>query len=154
MSPIIVKFKPRSTGRVELAIDVMTADRLTFESVLFKLDTGSEFTTLSIKDLEQLGYTDAFLHKCKIYGKASSAAGSINLQYIENVSLKFDDREIQGCRLFFALGSQLHSLFGSDILKYFNYSVNHDNGEFAMSLATKAPILTPGEPQLHIYSLN
>ncbi|MCL1886270.1 MAG: retropepsin-like domain-containing protein [Dehalococcoidia bacterium] len=137
-----------------MAIDVMTADRLSFESVLFKLDTGSEFTTLSSKDLDLLGYTVAFLQSCKVYGNASSAAGNVVLQYIDDVSIKLGDREIQGCRVFFARGSQLHSLFGSDILRYFNYSVNYDTGELQMSLAAKAPKLAQGEPQLHIYSLN
>ena len=154
MSPIVIRFLPLSTGRIELELGVMTADRLSLKTVSFKLDTGSEFTTLSNEDIAKLGYTDAFLQSCKVYGNASSAAGNVVLQYIDDVSIKLGDREIQGCRVFFARGSQLHSLFGSDILRYFNYSVNYDTGELQMSLAAKAPKLAQGEPQLHIYPLN
>lgn len=154
MESIVITFSPQVTGRIEFGVEVMTADRLSFRTVEFKLDTGSDFTTLSCDDLLLLGYTDAFLQTCNIYGKASSAAGDLDLRYIDNISIKFRDREIQGCRIFFALRSHLRSLFGSDILRYFNYSVNNDIGELKMSMAAKIPKLTHGEPPLHIYSLN
>ena len=75
------------------------------------------------------------------------------LQYIENVSIKFDDRELQGCRVFFALGTNLRSLFGSDILKYFNREINYDSGEFRLTKLHSAPLLMPGEKPIQIYSV-
>lgn len=61
---------------------------------------------------------------------------------------------------FLALGTDLRSLFGSDILKYFNYSVNFDvngigdTGEFQISQALRVPRLSKGEKQIQIYSID
>ena len=154
MEPIVINFTPNATGRIIFHAEVMTADRLSLDTVSFKLDTGSDFTTLSYDDLTLLGYTEDSLRTCNIHGKATSAAGYVDLRYIDNVSLKFGDREIQGCRIYFALGSRLNSLFGSDILRYFNYSVNYDTGEFILREAATVPPRLYGETQLYIYSLD
>ena len=72
-----------------------------------KLDSGSDFTKLGCDDLDNLGYSDEYLQSRKIHGKAYTAtSGEVVLQYIENVSIKFGNRELQGCRIFFALGSR------------------------------------------------
>ena len=86
---------------------------------------------------------------------ASLAMGEkkIPLQYITNVSIKFEDRELQHCRVFFAFGTSLRSLFGSDILKYFNYEVNYDRGELLLSQTAKTPALAKGETPIQIYSI-
>jgi hypothetical protein len=161
LEPIIITFTQLSVGRVEFDAEVLTADGKSLDTVTFKLDTGSDFTTLSCDDLKLLGYEDEFLRSCAVYEtKASSAGGELKLQYMDNISIKFGDREIQGCRIFFALGTDLRSLFGSDILKYFNYSVNYDadgtgeTGEFQMNIAARFPKLSKGEAQIHIYSLD
>ena len=71
------------------------------DTITFKLDTGSDFTTLSYDDLKLLGYEDEYLHKCAVYETiASSAGGTIELQYLDNISIKFGERELQGCRIF------------------------------------------------------
>ena len=67
MHPIVITFTKISTGRIEFNADIMTADRLSFDTIRFKLDTGSEFTTLSHADLIQLGYEYDYLRKCKHY---------------------------------------------------------------------------------------
>ena len=156
MSAIIVPFTPTSLGRVEFDAEIMTGDNLSFDTVTFKLDTGSDFTTLSCADLTLLGYSDRFLESCKHHDIAAAPAASkgIMLQYIEDVSIKFGNREFQGCRIFFKLNSNLHSFFGSDLLKYFNYEVNQDEGELRLNKAAKVPVLSTGEKQIHIYSLS
>ena len=161
MEPIIITFTQLSVGRVEFDAEVITADRLSLDTVTFKLDTGSDFTTLSYDDLKLLGYEDVFLHACKHYkDPASSAGGDLKLQYMDNISIKLGDRELQGCRIFFALDTDLRSLFGSDILKYFNYSVNFDSdetgetGELQMVKSARSPKLSKGESQIQIYSLD
>ena len=161
MEPIIITFTQMSVGRVEFDAEVMTADRLTLDTITFKLDTGSDFTTLSCEDLELLGFDQDFLKSCATYGDpASSAGGELRLQYIDNVSIKLGNREIQGCRIFFALGTGLRSLFGSDILKYFNYSVDFDIdatgniGELQLCPATRIPQLSKGETQIQIYAID
>ena len=67
------------------------------------------------------------------------------------MSLKFDDRELQGCKVYFALGTKLRSLFGSDILKYFNWKINYDKGLFQLTQAENKPLLSEGETSLQIY---
>jgi len=154
MLPIVIKFTPSELGRVVFEAEVMTSDRLTLDTVSFKLDTGSDFTTLSCKDLAILGYTEEILKTCNVYGYASTAGGDVAMQYIDNVSIKFGDRELQGCRIFFALGTKLSSLFGSDILKYFTYTVDNDSYELRMSAKKKTVVPKAGEPQIHVYSLD
>ena len=156
MHPINIPFDTNNLGRVEFDADVITGDRMSLGKVEFKLDSGSDFTTISCDDLETLGYTIDYLKTCPYHrSKASTASDELHLplQYITNVSIKFEDRELQGCRIFFALNTKLRSLFGSDILKYFNREINYDNGTLTLNELACAPILSDGETPIHIYSL-
>ncbi len=153
MCPIVVSFNPSSLGRVEFDAGIMTADRKSFVDITFKLDSGSDFTTLSCEDLDALGYSEEYLRSCKVHGEASTASGKVDLRYIENVSIKFGDRELQGCRIFFTLGAEMRSLFGSDILKYFNREINYDKGELRLNKRDEAPSLSAGENPVQIYSV-
>ena len=156
MHPIIIPFDTNNLGRVEFLSDVMTGNRMSFGSVEFKLDSGSDFTTISCDDLETLGYSIEYLKTCPFHkSKASTASDEFHLplQYITNISIKFEDRELQGCRVFFALNTKLRSLFGSDMLKYFNREINYDNGTLTLNKLTSAPVLSEGETPIHIYLL-
>ncbi|MCL2087688.1 MAG: hypothetical protein FWH05_08875, partial [Oscillospiraceae bacterium] len=73
--------------------------------------------------------------------------------YITNVSIKFGDRELQHCRVFFALGTSLRSLFGSDILKYFNREICYDSGELRLFELNNKPQLATGEMPIEIYAV-
>ena len=156
MQPIIIPLQPSGLGRVEFPAEISTGDRKTFESVDFKLDSGSDFTTLSCRALDGLGYTQEFLQGCPFHSNLVSTAGedfNLRLQYITDVSIKFGDRELQGCRIFFALGTKLRNLFGSDLLKYFNREIDYDAGELRLKQRASVPELTVGEKPIHIYTL-
>lgn len=156
MLPIIIPFEPNSLGRVEFTAHVMTGDRKSLKKVDFKLDSGSDFTTVSCDDLDRLGYTQEYLKSCPHHGGGATLAMDENrtpLQYITNVSIKFGDRELQHCRVFFALGTSLRSLFGSDILKYFNREVCYDTGELRLLERKDKPQLSTGETPIEIYSI-
>ena len=154
MEPIIIPFESSSLGRVDFDARVTTGDHKSFKAVRFKLDSGSDFTTIDCKDLDNLGYTHEFLKSCQFHPtNAFTASSDIKLQYITNVSIKFGYREIQGCRIFFAFGTQLRSLFGSDILKYFNWEVNFDESLLRLTQTVKKPLLSTGENSLQIYSV-
>ncbi|MCL1884261.1 MAG: retropepsin-like domain-containing protein [Defluviitaleaceae bacterium] len=154
MGAIIIPFDFNNLGRVDFWAEVMRSDCKSFEGVRFKLDSGSDFTTIDSKYLYNLGYTREFLETCPFHPLyASTASSDIRLQYISNVSIKFGEREIQNCRIFFALDSQLRSLFGSDILKYFNWGVNYDGGVLKLDKAEKMPKLSEGESPLQIYTV-
>jgi hypothetical protein len=156
MLPITISFIPNSLGRVEFVAHVMTGDRKSLDSVRFKYDSGSDFTTLSCKDLVRLGYTEEYLKSCLHHESGATLAMGEHktpLQYITNVSIKFGDRELQHCRVFFALGTTLRSFFGSDILKYFNRSIDYDSGELMLSERKSVPELSTGEVPIQIYSL-
>ena len=157
MQPIVIPFTSGNLGRVGFDAYVMAGDRKTLGKVRFKLDSGSDFTTLSCTALKVLGYTEGFLKSCPFYEtKASTASDEFNLplRYIPNISIKFGDRELQGCRVFFALGTKLRSLFGNDILKYFNREINYDAGEMRLSGRKSSPQLSDGEVPVRIYSLD
>jgi hypothetical protein len=156
MQPISVPFTPSGLGRVEFTAGVSTADRKSFYSVNFKLDSGSDFTTISCNDLIKLGYTQDFLQNCPLYANEASTATEelkLQLRYITDVSLKFGDRELQGCRIFFAPDTELRSLFGSDVLKYFNWEVNYDESKLKLTQRASVPALTLGEKPIQIYNL-
>jgi hypothetical protein len=61
MQPIIIYFQQSGLGRVEFSADVSTANGKSFDTFGFKLDSGSDFTTISRDDLRTLGYTAEFL---------------------------------------------------------------------------------------------
>ncbi|MDR2168087.1 MAG: retroviral-like aspartic protease family protein [Clostridiales bacterium] len=138
-----------------LEIEVLRADLFSHETVEFKLDSGSDFTTLSNADLSNLGYAEEYLRsRPKHEPIATTADGKeVHFQYLENISIMFQGREIQGCRVFFALGTDLRSLFGADILKYFNREIDYDAGELRLKERRERPLLSPGEEPLHIYSI-
>ncbi|MDR1703520.1 MAG: hypothetical protein LBS19_02385 [Clostridiales bacterium] len=147
---------PNNLGRVMGEAFVSTKDGKSFESVRFKLDSGSDFTTISCDDLRLLGYSQEYLEECPRYQYGAflaSEEGILTLRYIKNVSIKFSDREIQGCRLFFALDTNLHNLLGSDILKYFNREIDYDNGELRLYERKEKPQLSTGEQPIHIYAI-
>ena len=156
MLPITIPFIPNSLGRVEFRAHVMTGDRKSLKGVDFKYDSGSDFTTISCDDLRRLGYTQDYLKSCPVHENGANLAmdeKKIPLQYIKNVSIKFGDRELQHCRVFFALGTGLRSLFGSDILKYFNREINYDTGELKLTERKSEVTLSTGETQIQIYSI-
>lgn len=152
MEQIIIPFESSNLGRIDFDASVMTGDLKSFKGVRFKLDSGSDFTTVDCDDLQNLGYTREFLESCPAHPSGvSTASGDMRLQYIKNITIKFGDREIQGCRIFFALDTQLRSLFGSDILKYFNRSVDYDDELLRLTKRKKLPLLSEGETPLQIY---
>jgi hypothetical protein len=156
MSPIVIPFTSNELGRVKFNVHVSTADSKSLKRIRFKLDYGSDFTTLSCEALDSFGYSDEYLKNCPVHeGGATLAAHELNVpvQYITNVSIKFGDRELQHCRVFFALGTGLRSLFGTDILKYFNSAINYDDGIFELTERKNKPGLAKGEKQIQIYSI-
>ena len=154
MESIIIPFEFNSLGRVDFMANVITSDCKSFKTVRFKLDSGSDFTTIDSKDLYNLGYTREFLENCPFHhSSATTASSDIRLQFIKNVSIKFSEREIQNCRIFFAIDSQLRSLFGSDILKYFNWGVNYDKKVLQLDKTNNIPALSEGEETLQIYTI-
>ena len=156
MLPIIIKFAPNNLGRVIFEAQVMTGDRKSLGDIRFKYDSGSDFTTISCDDLRRLGYSQEFLKSCPYHNSEITLAMGENktaLQYITNISIKFGDRELQHCRIFFALGSTLRSLFGSDILKYFDREISYSLGELRLLKRCDTPPLSKGEVPIHIYSV-
>jgi len=156
--PINIEFKTTSIGRIKFAADVMTADCGTLEPIEFELDTASDFTTLSRADLETLGYTAKQLADCPVHSvQARTGGGKFTLQYITNVSIKLAGRELQQTRVFFAKEEEyqklLGTLFGVDLLKYFNFAVNYDKGLLTLQKVETLPQLSTGESRVNIYSV-
>jgi hypothetical protein len=156
MRPIIIPFDPNKYGQVWVYANVLAGDRKSLKMIEFKLDSGSDLTTLSCDDLSKLGYTDEFLRSCPFHKSGAVGASDeikLTLQYITNVSIKFEDRELQGCRVYFSLGTSLRSLLGSDILKYFNREINYDTGELRLTQTSRKTQLSEGEVPIQIYTL-
>ncbi|MCL2086845.1 MAG: retropepsin-like domain-containing protein [Oscillospiraceae bacterium] len=173
MTPIKINFETDERGRVDFEADVTTFDSKSLRPIKFKLDTASDFTTLSDEALERLGYTEELLlNECNdITHKAITGAGEIPLRHIDNVSIKFGDREIQHARVFFMLKKdldikirqaidkgeikqpKLNTLLGSDLMKHFNFTVNYDDLELTLWKTTRTPKLSQGEKPIQIYSV-
>jgi hypothetical protein len=157
MEPITIPLWRSGWGRVAFDAMVSTGDMKSLGTVTFKLDSGSDFTTISCDDLDSLGYTKEFLQGCPLHtGDASMATEDDklkNLQYIEHVSIKFGDRELQGCRIYFALGTKLRSLFGCDLLRYFNREIDYDKCELRLTERVSEPQLLDDEKSIQIYNL-
>ena len=74
MEPIVISFSPNNLGRVEFFAYVMTGDKKSLKRIEFKLDSGSDFTTLSYDDLMLLGYSQEFLEVCPYHIISASTA--------------------------------------------------------------------------------
>ena len=102
--PIIIPFEHSDLGRVEFFLQVQTGDGLSLDDVAFKLDSGSDFTTLSCEDLKNLGYTQEFLQACPFHHVSASAASAdieFRLQYLESIAIKFGEHDIERLPDFF-----------------------------------------------------
>jgi len=156
MEPIVIPFTPNSLGRVEFDAYVMTGNRKALKKIEFKLDSDSDFTTISIDDLMFLGYNEEYLKACPHHVTVASTASDehkLTLQYISDISIEFGNRELQGCRIYFAMGTKLRNLFGSDILKYFNREIDYDKGELRLIKLKGEPPLVEGEHAIHVYAI-
>jgi hypothetical protein len=157
MEPITIPIKKSGWGRVVFDAMVSTGDMKSLDLATFKLDSGSDFTTLSETTLKNLGYTDEYLRSRPAHaGEASTATEDDklkNLQYIEHVSIKFEDRELQGCRIYFALGTKLRNLFGCDMMRYFNREIDYDKCEMRLTERVTDPQLLDDEKPIQIYNL-
>jgi hypothetical protein len=156
IEPITIPLWKSGWGRVFFNAMVSTGDMKSLGLVTFKLDSGSDFTTISCDDLESLGYTKGFLQGCPSHaGEASTATedDKLDLQYIEHVSIKFGDRELQGCRIYFAMGTKLRNLFGCDLMRYFNREIDYDKCELRLTDRTTEPQLLDDEKPIQIYNL-
>jgi len=154
--PIIIPFIPNQLGRILFPVQVQSGDGLSHREVEFKLDTGSDFTLLSQGSLKKLGYSEAMLKACPTFKGNPSTANSKQggkLQYLSNISIKFFDREIQGCTVYFSLVDDYRNLFGADILKYFNKNIDEDKGILTLTKKIKPPLLLENEVPIQIYSL-
>ena len=153
--PIIIQFYPCFLGRVEFDAYVLKNDLRTHGIVRFKLDSGSDITTLSCKDLANLGYPDSYLLSRPKYATTVTTADGkiVSLRYLDDVSIKFNDRELQGCRVYFALGTKMRSLFGNNILRYFKREIDYDIGELKLFERSAHSILSANETPIQIYSL-
>jgi len=154
---ISIPLNTNELGRVEIYVDVSARDGKSFGRINFKVDSGSDFTIINTKDLLRLGYTFDFLRSCSFHSNPAKAVSSdfrLKLQYIPNITIKFGQREIQGCRIFFSLDKSLSNLLGCDILKYFNWNISYDNCTLSLTERGTKPPLAMGETPVHIYSLN
>ncbi|MDR0220047.1 MAG: retropepsin-like domain-containing protein [Lachnospiraceae bacterium] len=146
-----------SWGALALMLRFQQLIRKSLHLVKFKLDSGSDFTTINQDDLYDLGYTLEFLQNCPIHASGASTASDglkLQLRYITDVSIKLGDRELQGCRIYFSCDTNLRNLFGCDILKYFNWETNYDKGELRLTQRDSAPLLLPDEIPLQIYTFD
>ncbi|MCL1999012.1 MAG: retroviral-like aspartic protease family protein [Turicibacter sp.] len=153
--PIILKFAEDEDGKILTNINVLKADHLSHGEVEFKVDTGATLTIINHEHLANLGYTQEFLQNCPRYTKknVTTADGtSIQLRYLPDISLMFEDSEIQQCEIYFSLESDMRTLFGTDILQLFNIMIDYDSGEVRLYKRNIEPVSGKGQPQ--VYSLD
>ncbi|MCL1999015.1 MAG: retroviral-like aspartic protease family protein [Turicibacter sp.] len=153
--PIIVKFAENNDGLIKGNIGVLKADRLSHSDVEFKIDTGANLTVINHKHLANLGYTQEFLQNCPDYTEREVTTANgvvVTLKYIDHMSLMFGDREIQNCKIYFSLESDMRTLFGTDFLRRFNLTINYDDRK--VLLYKRDMEITVGEIQPQIYSLD
>ncbi|MCL1999018.1 MAG: retroviral-like aspartic protease family protein [Turicibacter sp.] len=153
--PIVINFENDESGRIMFDLKMLKANLLDHDLVRFKFDTGADLTVISCEDLTRLGYTHEFLQNCPEYMKKPvyTANGErVYLKYISNISIMFGDRELQGCDLHFSLKPDLHNLFGTDILRYFDINISYTNSEIYLYKRDEES-LTAETSHLQIYSL-
>ena len=161
MKKIEIDFAPNGLGRVEFEVKIpVIGDRRKhqmFAQVTFKLDTASDFTTLSLRDLKKLGYKLDELKKCDFHidsktGERVLVNGRFPIQYMDDFMIIIGQTVIKNVRVFFVTNESenLRSLFGGDITKYFNYTVNSDERRLTLWKMISEPDLIPGEIPIEI----
>jgi hypothetical protein len=167
--PIIIPFTTNDFGRVMFTAQVLKQDFKSHGRVDFQYDSGSDITLLSVAALDDLDYERSFLETCPIVsvedgrpvivntadGKtARTSDGELaHLRCIRNLTIKFGNRELVGCTIYFALDSDMSTLFGGNILKYFNREINYDAAQFILTPRTTQPVLSGNEKPIQVYSV-
>ena len=141
-------------NRVFVTIPIFTKNMKGEKDVTFKLDTGADFSTISIKDLEILGYGENDV-KASAYptGHGSVATRDVSEHYTIDLRVKHIFGQIipkglevpfvcisrkriaapyklsycQTCRLVGIKDSGFRSLLGNDILSCFNIHIDRAN---------------------------
>lgn len=134
------KFGFQEYGRVYLPIEIKPKDDITLYSVVFKVDTGADITTISKNTLMDLGYnmdwiiqnTVAFEDK----DKPTTAAGDkINAGYITLplINILGYEGKHWPFQIIIDENQDFRNLLGRDLLVGFNYEFNNDDGKFTIT---------------------
>jgi len=135
------------SGRIECRVSIKSYGAYILKDVVFKVDTGADFSTISKNALHELGYNNDWISENKEFGATSASGASgekleayfvrlpvINIFGIEGVDYPFGillDKEenlpkpsCRGCEYTEAKKVDFRPLLGNDILSCFNISVD------------------------------
>ncbi|MDR2167217.1 MAG: retroviral-like aspartic protease family protein [Clostridiales bacterium] len=127
-------------GRAYVEIDILKCSDTVMKSVIFKVDTGADCTTISKIDLSRLGYTNQWIYRNMqpFPGKLSNA----NENVVDAALIKIPLINILGHEVknmpFLVIkesGRDFRNLLGLDLLSAFNYAFNNDDDVFEISRA-------------------
>jgi predicted aspartyl protease len=138
----MAKYGFEEFGRVFLPIYIMPKDKSTMRYVEFMVDTGADSTTISKRDLIDLGYDMDWIKANTIMleddDKPLVATGEmVNAGCVQIPFLSIFDYE--GKQWPFQIvvdeGDDFMNLLGRDLLTGFNYTFNNDDDEFTIERA-------------------
>ena len=136
-------------GRALIPLLIKPLDSFVLEPIDFKLDTGADLTTISKKDLNILGYSNIWI-KENIVKDPSRILSSAGGKQISAHYIRISISNLYGLDLikwpFYIRpdeNTDFPNLLGINVLSYFNFSFNYDEGIVEISRAKATCIKLP-----------
>ncbi|MDR2166288.1 MAG: retropepsin-like domain-containing protein [Clostridiales bacterium] len=150
-------------GKIIVPMNIQDANLKDMSEVDFKVDTGSDYTTISKKELYTLGYSADWIKQNAIRNDrdAKTADGStIPIYFLQIPKMNILGTEVSNMRLHILLDGDggaardLNNLLGLDLLLSFNYMVNNDEDEFIIHRTTKPSKTKTIYPEVQLFNLD
>jgi len=143
------KFKFKKFGRVFLPIYFKPFGAFEMKSILYKVDTGADVTTISKLDIYALGYDEKWISGNIVSrGSATTATGD----YVETALLRIPLLNVLGYEaknwLFSIVledGKDFRNLLGRDLLAGFDYTFRNSLNVFEIERTSKFVAIYPLE---------
>lgn len=146
---MLTEFFLSEEGRGLVPVFMKPQDGITLELVSFKVDTGSDITTISKEWLQLLGYSQNWIatNAVEDKGRTISRAGGKDepAWYITIPIANFAERDMKNWPFYVRIeeGRDFPNLLGLDVLSNFNFTFDYDKGAFIVEQAENPRIVLP-----------
>ena len=145
----MIEYMLSSEGRAYVPVYVKPINDVKLTSVLFKIDTGADLTTMSKSELYRLGFDQKWIETNAAQDKTRTLSGaggkSESAWYIAMQIFNFAGRDMKNWPIYIRIEESRNfpNLLGLDVLSNFNFKFDYDNAVVLFEAAKNPKIVLP-----------